>query len=70
MDRSPTVTRTLTFDIESRASDDAIPVVVSSDAVVDMPDGPEILVHTPDAVDLARAPLPPMAAGPADAVGP
>lgn len=51
--------RTLSFDTEGRAaSDDTIPVVVSTDAVVEVSDGPEILVHTPDAVDLQRAPLP------------
>jgi HK97 family phage major capsid protein len=58
MERNSTQTRTLVFDLEHRASDDAIPVVVSTDSVVDMPDGPEILQHTPDAVDLSRAPLP------------
>jgi HK97 family phage major capsid protein len=58
MERKSTQTRALVFDIEHRASDDAIPVVVSTDSVVDMPDGPEILQHTPDAVDLTRAPLP------------
>ena len=58
MTRTNTQTRTIEFDVEHRASDDAIPVVISSDAIVDMPDGPEILVHTPDAVDLSRAPLP------------
>lgn len=51
--------RALRFDIEGRAASDAtIPVVVSTDAVVDVADGPEILVHTPEAVDLQRAPLP------------
>lgn len=58
MERQSTQTRVLTFDLEHRASDDAIPVVVSTDAVVDMPDGPEILLHTPESVDLSRAPLP------------
>jgi HK97 family phage major capsid protein len=52
-------TRALTFDLASRATDDeTIPVVVSTDAPVEMPDGPEILVHRADAVDLQRAPLP------------
>src|SRR5512135_1555502 len=52
-------TRVLSFDLEAReASDDGIPVVVSSDAVVEVADGPEILVHSPDAIDLQRAPLP------------
>lgn len=51
--------RVLTFDIEGRAAAaDFIPVIVSSDAIVEVADGPEILVHTPDAVDLQRAPLP------------
>lgn len=50
--------RLLTFDLEGRASDDAIPVVVSTDAVVEVSDGPEVLVHSADAIDLSRAPLP------------
>lgn len=51
--------RVATFDLSARAQDDErIPVVISSDAVVEVSDGPEILVHSPDAVDLARAPLP------------
>jgi len=58
MDRANTQVRTLVFEIEGRASDDAIPVVVSTDVVAQMPDGPEILVHTADAIDLKRAPLP------------
>jgi HK97 family phage major capsid protein len=57
-ERSQTQTRTLEFDIAARGRDDAIPVVVSSDAVVEVSDGPEVLVHSPDAVDLMRAPLP------------
>lgn len=51
-------TRVFRFEIDGRAKGDAIPVVVSTDAVVEVSDGPEILVHTPDAVDLRRAPLP------------
>jgi HK97 family phage major capsid protein len=58
MDRLDTLNRELTFDLEGRESDDAIPVVVSSDAVVEVMDGPEILVHSREAVDLSRAPLP------------
>ena len=50
--------REFVFDLASRASDDAIPVVVSTDAVVEVADGPEVLVHSPEAVDLRRAPLP------------
>jgi len=47
------------FDVEGRAAgEETIPVVISSDAVVDVADGPEILVHTADAIDLQRAPLP------------
>ena len=57
-DRTNTQIRTFTFDVAGRAVGDAIPVVVSSDAVVEVSDGPEILVHSPDAVDLQRAPLP------------
>jgi HK97 family phage major capsid protein len=52
-------TRPLTFDLGERAAtDDGIPVVISSDAIVEMKDGPEILVHSPDSIDLTRAPLP------------
>lgn len=50
--------REFVFDLAARASDDAIPVVVSTDAVVEVADGPEVLVHSADAVDLRRAPLP------------
>jgi HK97 family phage major capsid protein len=46
------------FDVAARASDDAIPVIVSSDAVVDVGGQPEVLIHSPDAIDLCRAPLP------------
>src|SRR3990167_3982167 len=52
-------TRSLVFDVAARSADsESIPVVVSSDAPVEMPDGPELLVHTRDAIDLTRAPLP------------
>lgn len=57
-ERSNTQVRLLTFDLEGRSSDDAIPVVVSSDAVVEVADGPEVLVHSAEAIDLQRAPLP------------
>lgn len=56
--RSQVQTRALVFDVQGRESDDAIPVVVSSDAVVEVSDGPEVLVHSADAIDLQRAPLP------------
>lgn len=56
--RPQTQLRTLVFDIQGRENDDAIPVVISSDAVVEVSDGPEVLVHSADAVDLQRAPLP------------
>jgi HK97 family phage major capsid protein len=46
------------FDVGARASDDAIPVIVSSDAVVDVGGVPEVLIHSADAIDLCRAPLP------------
>jgi HK97 family phage major capsid protein len=52
-------TRTFAFEVEGRASADGrIPVVISSDAVVEVSDGPEVLVHSTDAIDLRRAPLP------------
>jgi len=57
-DRTPTQSRVATFDVSARANDAAIPVVVSTDAVVEVIDGPEILVHTSDAIDMQRAPLP------------
>jgi len=57
-DRTATQIRTFTFEIEGRALDDAVPVVVSTDSVVEVADGPEILVHEPAAIDLQRAPLP------------
>lgn len=52
-----TASRSLTFE---RAAPDAteIPVVVSTDDVVTVADGPEVLVHSADAIDLSRAPLP------------
>lgn len=57
-ERAQAQTRLLEFDVEGRERDDAIPVVVSSDAVVEVSDGPEVLVHSADAIDLQRAPLP------------
>jgi HK97 family phage major capsid protein len=58
VERNATIERAFVFDLEARTSDDAIPVVVSTDDVVEVADGPEILVHSPDAIDMARAPLP------------
>jgi HK97 family phage major capsid protein len=58
-ERTGTQLRHFEFDVEGRAAgDESIPVVISSDAIVDVSDGPEILVHAPDAIDLRRAPLP------------
>lgn len=58
-ERTAISTRSLQFDIAAvREGDAGIPVVVSSDAVVEVSDGPEILVHSRDAIDLQRAPLP------------
>lgn len=58
--RTAAAVRSFEFDLTTRAAEDgdAIPVVVSTDSVVDVADGPEVLVHTADAVDLRRAPLP------------
>jgi HK97 family phage major capsid protein len=57
--RKPLCVRQVFFDIEARAAgDDRVPIVISTDAVVDVSDGPEVLVHAPEAVDLSRAPLP------------
>ncbi len=57
MDKTPTQVRTAQF-APSDSADGRIPVVISSDAVVEMPYGKEILLHTREAVDLTRAPLP------------
>jgi HK97 family phage major capsid protein len=58
VDRSNLQERTFIFAVDERASDDAIPVVISTDAVVEVHDGPELLMHSAGAVDLSRAPLP------------
>jgi HK97 family phage major capsid protein len=58
-ERKSELERVVTFDLEARAEgSETIPVVISSDAVVMVEDGPEILVHTREAIDLRRAPLP------------
>lgn len=57
-DRTQTQIRVFEFDVEGRTSGGGIPVVVSTDAVVEVADGPEILVHSREAIDLQRAPLP------------
>jgi HK97 family phage major capsid protein len=57
-DRKNLQVRTFAFELDERAVGDGVPVVVSSDAVVEMPDGPEVLLHSPEAIDLQRAPLP------------
>jgi HK97 family phage major capsid protein len=56
--RNPQQTRSVNFSAAGFEADGRIPVVISTDAVVDVADGPEILVHTPDAVDMSRAPIP------------
>lgn len=57
--RTQTQERVFTFEPAERAAPgEGVPVVVSTDAVVDVADGPEVLVHTADAIDLSRAPLP------------
>jgi HK97 family phage major capsid protein len=54
-----TQTREVIFDLAQRAANsDTIPVVISTDAVVEVEEGPEILVHSREAIDLQRAPLP------------
>lgn len=59
LDRAQFQTRTFRFEVDERSAlGDGIPVVISTDAVVEVADGPEILVHTADAIDLTRAPLP------------
>lgn len=51
--------RTLVIAFGERAEGDGrIPVVVSTDAPVEMPDGIEVLDHNPESIDLSRAPLP------------
>lgn len=57
-ERIASVTRNFSFGSESADGEGRIPVVISTDAVVEVSDGPEILMHTPDAVDLTRAPIP------------
>lgn len=51
------LSRTINFE-HTRAQDDTVPVVLSTDVPVDRGDYLEVLEHTPDAVDLSRAPLP------------
>lgn len=59
LERASVQTRTFAFDLASRAAgSDGIPVVISTDAVVTVFDGPELLVHSAEAIDLRRAPLP------------
>ena len=41
-----------------RAADDAVPAVISTDDPIDMGNFVEVLDHSPEAVDLSRAPLP------------
>lgn len=51
--------RPLVFELDAeRAAEDGIPVVVSTEHVCEMPDGLEVLVHSAEAVNLERAPLP------------
>ena len=57
-ERIQTQARVFEFDVQGRAMGEGIPVVVSTDAVVEVSDGPEVLVHSADAIDLQRAPLP------------
>jgi len=57
--RTAIQTRSISFEMEGRAlADGRIPVVISTDAPVEMCDGIEILDHSPSAIDLVRAPLP------------
>jgi HK97 family phage major capsid protein len=58
MTRDSLQSRTFEFSSEGFREDGRIPVVISTDAIVTVQDGPEILVHSPDAVDLTRAPIP------------
>lgn len=59
MKRESKQTREMLIEFDaSRATADGIPVTVTSDAVVEVMDGPEVLVHSQDAIDLSRAPLP------------
>jgi HK97 family phage major capsid protein len=59
-ERSQDQVRHFEFDVvAARARDDgAIPVVITTESVVEVEDGPEVLVHSADAIDLSRAPLP------------
>lgn len=59
MKRETLQTREMLIEFDpSRATAEGIPVTVSTDSVVEVLDGPEILVHSREAVDLTRAPLP------------
>lgn len=57
-ERIQTQARVFEFEVQGRAMGEGIPVVVSTDAVVEVSDGPEVLVHSADAIDLQRSPLP------------
>lgn len=57
-ERNPLQTRSINFSQDGFDADGRIPVVISTDAIVEVSDGPEILVHTSAAVDLSRAPIP------------
>lgn len=52
-----TLQRTIELD-RTRATDDGVPCVLSTDVPVDRGTYVEVLEHTPAAVDLSRAPLP------------
>ena len=57
-DRAAILCRSMVFEVANRSGDGRIPVVVSTDSVVLTDDGPEVLEHTAEAIDLSRAPLP------------
>lgn len=58
-ERTATQTRQVLIHLEGRQAEDGrIPVVISTDAPVEMPDGVEVLDHGAGAIDLSRAPLP------------
>jgi len=51
-------TRKFSIDVNSRAKGNTIPASISSEQPVSRPNGLEVLVHTEDAIDLSRVPLP------------
>lgn len=54
----PVQFRTIEIDLARAGDDDVIPAVLSSETPVDRGDYVEVLEHTPESIDLSRAPIP------------